>query len=147
MIMRIYNFGLILSGGVLFCNTLFSFGQGKPIPKLVKDDNKYTLMVDGKPFIIMGGQVINNSAFPDRMERVWPLMKAMNANMIQFPVYWDEIEPQEGQFEFDKLDQMIHSARKAGLRVVPLWFGTWKNGAMDYVPAWVKADPVRFPMY
>jgi beta-galactosidase GanA len=87
-------------------------------------------MVDGKPFIMMGGQVGNNSAFSDRMERVWPIMKAMNANMIQFPVYWDEIEPQEGQFKFDEFDDMIRSARKADLRVVPLWFGTWKNGAM-----------------
>jgi hypothetical protein len=25
------------------------------------------------------------------------------------------------------------------------WFGTWKNGNMHYVPAWVKADPKRFP--
>jgi hypothetical protein len=128
--MRNFNMGLILCGVALFYTTLISFGQSKPIPQLVKNDDKYTLMVDGKPFIMMGGQVGNNSAFSDRMERVWPIMKAMNANMIQFPVYWDEIEPQEGQFKFDEFDDMIRSARKADLRVVPLWFGTWKNGAM-----------------
>jgi len=26
-----------------------------------------------------------------------------------------------------------------------LWFATWKNGDMDYAPAWVKEDPARFP--
>jgi hypothetical protein len=31
------------------------------------------------------------------------------------------------------------------LRVILLWFATWKNGTMDYVPAWVKSDPDRFP--
>jgi hypothetical protein len=129
----------------LVCASSLAFAQGKPIPQLVKNGEKYTFMVDGKPFIMMGGQVLNNSAFPDRMERVWPIMKAMDANMIQFPVYWDEIEPQEGRFDFSAFDQMLNGARAAGLRVVPLWFGTWKNGMMDYVPAWVKADPVRFP--
>ncbi len=128
----------------LVCASWLAFAQNKPIPQLVKKGEKYTFMVDGKPFIIMGGQVGNNSAFPDRMERVWPIMKAMSANMIQFPVYWDEIEPQQGRFEFGAFDQILTSARAAGLRVVPLWFGTWKNGMMDYVPAWIKADPVRF---
>ena len=122
-----------------------AFAQAKPIPRLVKKGEKYALLVDGKPFIMMGSQVLNNSAFPDRMERIWPIMKAMNANVLQFPVYWDEIEPQQGRFEFGAFDQILRGARAAGLRVVPLWFGTWKNGMMDYVPAWVKADPVRFP--
>jgi hypothetical protein len=130
---------------VMHCVFSLSFAQEKPIPQLVKTGEKYTLMVDGKPFIMMGGQVLNNSAFPSRMERVWPIMKAMDANMIQFPVYWDEIEPQQGRFEFGAFDQILRSARTAGLRVVPLWFGTWKNGMMDYTPAWIKADPVRFP--
>jgi hypothetical protein len=26
-----------------------------------------------------------------------------------------------------------------------LWFGTWKNGTMDYAPAWVKYSTERFP--
>ena len=130
---------------VLFGALPLAVAQSKPIPRLEKQGEIYTLVVDGKPFIMMGGQVLNNSAFPDRMERVWPIMKAMNANMIQFPVYWDEIEPREGQFEFGAFDQLLHSARAAGLRVVPLWFGTWKNAAMDYTPSWIKADPVRFP--
>jgi len=143
--MKISKFRLLISVLALICTTSLAVAQAKTIPQLVKKGDKYTFMVDGKPFIMMGGQVLNNSAFPDRMESIWPIMKAMNANMIQYPVYWDEIEPQEGKFEFGAFDEILRGARAAGLRVVPLWFGTWKNGMMDYVPTWVKADPVRFP--
>jgi hypothetical protein len=79
------------------------------------------------------------------MELVWPIMKAMNANMIQYPVYWEETNTRQGQFEFGAFDEILRGARAAGLRVVPLWFATYKNGMMDYVPAWVKSDPVKYP--
>ena len=48
--------------GVLACAASFAFAQSKPIPQLVKKGDKFTLMVDGKPFIMMGGQVGNFSA-------------------------------------------------------------------------------------
>ena len=115
------------------------------IPHLEKRGALTQLIVDGKPFIILGGQVNNPTGFPDRMERAWPTFKALNANTIEYPIYWEQIEPQEGKFDFSGVDQIIRGLRSQGLRAVPLWFGTWKNGAMDYVPAWVKADTKRFP--
>ena len=39
--------------------------QSRPIPRLVKQDGKFHLMVDGKPFLMLGGQVGNFSAYPD----------------------------------------------------------------------------------
>ena len=33
------------------------------------------------------------AGFPDRMERAWPLFKALNANTIEFPLHWEQIEP------------------------------------------------------
>lgn len=115
------------------------------IPHLRKKGSAMQLIVDGKPFIILGGQVGNASAFPHRMKRAWPKLKAFHANTVEFPVYWEAIEPEPGRFDFTALDQIIRAARAQGLRAVLLWFGTWKNGTMDYVPAWVKSDPVRFP--
>jgi hypothetical protein len=79
------------------------------------------------------------------MERAWPKLKAMNANAVEYPVYWNEIEREEGSFDFRDFDQILHRARAQGLRVVMLWFGTWKNGAMDWAPNWVKSDVTRFP--
>jgi len=119
--------------------------QSKPIPQLVKRDGKFQLMVDGKPFIVLGGQVGNFSAFPEIMERSWGRFKAMNLNTIEYPVYWNVIEPQENKFDFSAFDQILRGLRSQGFRADVLWFGTWKNGAMDWTPDWVKSDPRRFP--
>ena len=132
--------GLVLAAAVGL-----AFGQAKPIPQLVKKGDKFTFLVDGKPFLILGGQVNNDSAFPDRMERAWPKMKAMSVNTVEYPVYWNEIEREEGQFDFRTFDQILRRARAEGFRVDLLWFGTWKNGAMDWAPNWVKSDLKRFP--
>jgi hypothetical protein len=132
-------------GGLLACAVSFALAQSRPIPEITRKGDKFTFMVDGKPFIVLGGQVGNFSAFPDRMERAWPTFKAMNLNTVEYPVYWNVIEPVEGQFDFAGFDQILLGLRAQGLRAMILWFGTWKNGAMDWSPNWVKADPKRFP--
>jgi len=131
--------------GLLACAASLALAQSKPIPQLVKQGDKFTFMVDGKPFIMLGGQVGNFTGFPDRMESAWPAFKAMNLNTVEYPVYWNVIEPVEGKFDFSGFDQILRGLRGQGLRAVILWFGTWKNGAMDWAPNWVKADPKRFP--
>jgi hypothetical protein len=135
---------LRLSLALIFATSM-AFAQGKPIPQLVKPDGKFRLMVDGKPFIVLGGQVGNFSAFPDRMERAWPTFKAMNLNTVEYPVYWNVIEPEEGKFDFTDFNQILRGLRSQGFRADILWFGTWKNGAMDWSPNWAKSNPQRFP--
>ncbi len=130
---------------VLAAAASLAAAQGKPIPQLVKAGGKFTFMVDGKPFLILGGQVNNDGAFPDRLERTWPKLKSMSANTIEYPVYWNEIEREEGKFDFRDFDRILLRARAEGFRVDLLWFGTWKNGAMDWAPNWVKTDTARFP--
>ncbi|MGA9055732.1 MAG: DUF5597 domain-containing protein [Bryobacteraceae bacterium] len=130
---------------LLACVASLAFAQSKPIPQLVKMGDKFTLLVDGKPFIMLGGQVGNFSAYPDRMERAQPAFRAMNLNTVEYPVYWNVIETEEGKFDFSGFDQILRGIRAQDLRAVILWFGTWKNGAMDWSPNWVKADPQRFP--
>jgi hypothetical protein len=78
-----------------------------PMPHLEKRGARALtqLIVDGKPFIILGGQVNNPTGFPDRMESAWPKFKALNANTIEYPIYWEQIEPQEGRFDFSGVDQ------------------------------------------
>src|ERR1035437_4136670 len=80
---------------LLACAASIAFAQSKPIPQLTKSGDKFTFMVDGKPFIMLGGQVGNFSAFPDLMERAWPALKAMNLNTVEYPVYWNVVEPEE----------------------------------------------------
>ena len=125
--------------------TSLAFAQSKPIPQLVRKDGRFRFLVDGKPFLILGGQVGNFGAYPDRMQEAWPAFKAMNLNTVEYPVYWNEIEPQEGRFDFTDFDRILQGLRSQGFRADLLWFGTWKNGAMDWTPNWVKSDPKRFP--
>jgi len=131
--------------GLLACVVWLALAQSRPIPQLVKTGDKFTFLVDGKPFIMLGGQVGNFSALPDRMDRARDAFRAMNLNTVEYPVYWNVIEPEEGKFDFSGFDQILRGVRSQGLRAVLLWFGTWKNGAMDWSPNWVKSDPSRFP--
>ncbi len=116
-----------------------------PIPQLVHTGSRYQLQVDGKPFIILGGQAHNSSASnPADLVPVWNALVAMHANTAEVPIYWELVEPQPGQFDFHLMDDVIQGARSHGLRLVLLWFGTWKNGNMDYAPAWIKEYPEKY---
>jgi beta-galactosidase GanA len=101
--------------------------------------------VNGQPFFPLGGQSINQAgANPAEAETAFRAVKALHGNTLLIPVYWEYIEPQEHRFDFRSVDALIASARHHGLRLILLWFATWKNGNMDYAPAWVKENPSRF---
>ena len=125
--------------------TLPGYAAASERPQLVQKDGRYALMVDGKPFLILGGQIHNSSAWPSELPQVWDSMAALHANTVEAPVYWEQIEAQPGKFDFNNVDALIEGARAHNLRVVLLWFGTWKNGNMHYVPAWVKEDTTKYP--
>ena len=57
---------------------------------------------------------------------------------------WELLEPVEGQFDFTVVDGLITGARDRGLKLIPLWFGTWKNTLSSYTPEWVKTNLSRF---
>lgn len=102
-------------------------------------------IVDGKPFFPLGGQVHNSSAFSlDTMDTAWQALAALHANMVELPVYWEQVEPTESVYDFQLVDALLDEARQRGLKVIVLWFATWKNGTMKNAPSWVKADTVRF---
>ncbi|MBW8869774.1 MAG: beta-galactosidase, partial [Acidobacteriales bacterium] len=114
-------------------------------PKFVEKDGRWALLVDGEPFLILGGQVHNSSGWPSELPAIWKSLSDLHANTVEVPVYWEQIEPQEGKFNWDNVEALVKGAREHNVHVVLLWFGTWKNGNMHYVPQWVKTDPRRFP--
>jgi hypothetical protein len=117
------------------------------IPHLRKQGTATQLIVDGKPFLVLAGELSNSSATGvDYMKRVWPRIVAQsNLNTVLPGVSWNQIEPQEGKFDFTVLDSVIQGARKHNIRLALLWFGSWKNSLSSYMPDWVKKDFERFP--
>jgi hypothetical protein len=116
-----------------------------PIPELVQKDGRYALMVDGAPFVMFGAQAQNSSNYPLALKKLWPAIKDMNANTLEIPVAWEQIERVEGKFDFSYVDTLVAEARKNKVRLVLLWFGTWKNTGANYAPEWVKFNNQRFP--
>jgi hypothetical protein len=129
----------------VFICCLFVPAWSNEAPRVVEKNGRQTLFVEGHPFLILGGQIHNSSAWPSELPQVWKSMAALNANTVEAPVYWEQLEGVPGHFDFTNVDQLIEGARAHGLHVILLWFGTWKNGNMHYVPAWVKSDSRRYP--
>jgi hypothetical protein len=101
-----------------------SNGEDVSIPHLQKDNGTFKLMVDGKPFLILGGELGNSAPSSlHYMEQVWPVLKKIHLNTVLAPVYWELIEPKENQFDFTLLDGLIDQARKNDMHLVLLWFG------------------------
>jgi beta-galactosidase GanA len=116
-----------------------------PIPELVTKDGRHALLVDGAPFVMFGGQAQNSSNYPLALNKVFAAIRDANANTLEIPVAWEQIEATEGKFDFSYVDTLVAEARKNKVRLVLLWFGTWKNTGANYVPEWVKFDNGRFP--
>ena len=125
--------------------TFLPLASAVEAPRLVEKDGRYALLVEGKPYLILGGQIHNSSGWPSELPQVWESMAALHANTIEAPAYWEQIEPQPGHFDFTNVDALVEGARAHRLHMTLLWFGTWKNGNMQYTPEWVKTDPKRFP--
>ncbi|MDR6764571.1 hypothetical protein J2Y38_004805 [Flavobacterium sp. 2755] len=130
---------------LFFAFLQFGYSQEK-IPHLQKKGNKTQLIVNNKPFIIRGGELGNSSATTmESMEPIWEKLTDMNLNTILTPIYWELIEKEEGKFDFSLVDELILRARKENLKLVFLWFGSWKNSMSSHAPEWVKLNQKKYP--
>jgi len=116
------------------------------LPHLVSRDGRHALIVDGAPFLILGAQSHNSSAWPAMLPGVWTAVEAAQANTLEVPVYWEQFEPEQGTFDPSIVDQLLQGARERNVRLVLLWFGTWKNGSSHYLPMWMKHQPELCPL-
>ena len=118
----------------------------RSLPHMQRTGDITQLIVDGKPFLILGGELGNSTASSaDALSRVWPRLRRLHLNTVLAPIYWELIEPEEGAFDFTLVDRLIDDARQHEMRLVLLWFGAWKNSMSSYAPGWVKRDFKRFP--
>jgi hypothetical protein len=136
----------------LVCGVALIAGQGwaqntPGMPRLQKQGTATQLTVDGKPFLALAGELGNNTATSvENMKPIWPKLKAVGLNTALVGVSWAQIEPAEGKFDFSVIDGVIQQCREQNMRMVIIWFASWKNGFSSYPPDWVKKDFERFPL-
>ncbi|MBN1973293.1 MAG: beta-galactosidase [Sedimentisphaerales bacterium] len=116
------------------------------IPHMEKRDGMTKLIVDGRPFICVAGEVANTSSTDVKsMQLTIPRLAKANLNTILTVISWDLIEPEEGKYDFSMIDYQIEAARASNVRLIFLWMASWKNGLSHFPPEWVKANQERFP--
>lgn len=141
--MKIKRYTLSLIVGSIFFSLVASANE---LPRLSKLEDGGQLIVSGKPYLILGGELGNSSAgTAAQADTILPRLARMHVNTVLMPVAWEQIEPTEGHLDFSILDHWIDVAREQHLHLVLLWFGSWKNAFSNYAPAWVKQDTRRFP--
>jgi beta-galactosidase GanA len=120
--------------------------QAAELPHIRMENETGQLIVNGQPFLILGGELGNSSAgTAAEADVIVPKLAAMHVNTILMPVAWEQLEPKEGSFDFTILDHWMETAQRHDTHLVLLWFGSWKNAFSNYAPSWVKSDPKRFP--
>ncbi|HEU5403440.1 MAG TPA: DUF5597 domain-containing protein [Terriglobales bacterium] len=134
--LKLFVFLLCALQGVLFAQEM---------PRIAKKDGRFSLIVNGEPFLILGAQINNSSSWASTLPQVWPALEAIHANTVEAPAYWEQMEPEQGKFDFSNVDLLVNGAREHNLHLILLWFGTWKNGQAHYVPEWIKRDPAKYP--
>jgi beta-galactosidase GanA len=139
-----------LGTGVALAAAAAAAAQGQRrsggIPQLRKHGTATQLVVDGAPFLVLGGELGNSSASSlEYLRPFWPKLRAMHLNTVLAPVSWELVEPMEGRFNFATIDSLLAAARANDMRLALLWFGSWKNSMSSYAPAWVKTSQSRFP--
>jgi hypothetical protein len=116
------------------------------MPHLEKRGPVTQLIVDGKPFLALAGELYNNSATSlEYMKPIWPRLTAMRLNTVLAAVSWAQLEPAPGKFDYTLADGLVRDARANNVRLVFLWFGSWKNTWSSYAPDWVKRDFEKYP--
>ncbi len=115
-------------------------------PHLEKRGAVTQLIVDGRPFLMLGGELHNSSSSSlEYMKPMWPRLAGLPLNTLLTPISWELVEPVEGRYDFALIDGLINQAREQHVRLVFLWLAAWKNSVSSYPPVWVKQNPERFP--
>lgn len=140
------NIRTLFSILILSVATSFVSADNTKAPYLAKKDATSQLIVNDKPFLILGGELGNSSASSiDDLKWIFPKLQKMGLNTVLVPAYWELIEKEEGKYDYTLTDEAINLARKHNLKIVFLWFGSWKNSMSCYAPLWIKENSRKYP--
>ena len=131
---------------LFLCAAVTCEAQTAPLPQIRQSGAVKQFFVDDKPFIMLSGELHNSSPSSiEYMRPIWDKLATLHLNTVIGAASWELVEPKEGKFDFSLVDDQINQARQRNMRLVLIWFATWKNAGSSYPPDWVKGDPKRFP--
>jgi len=143
---QFYSPSYVLAWAALCLAPLVALGDDTGLPQLRQHGSATRLLVDGQPLVMLAGELHNSSSSSlEYMKPIWPRLTTLNLNTIIASISWELVEPEEDKFDFSLVDGLIQGARQHDVKLVFIWFATWKNGDGTYVPAWVKTNWARFP--
>lgn len=99
---------------------------------------------EGKPVFLAGLQCHNSSSGTEMVDTSIEAVKLHGGNLLEAPVYWCSLEPEEDSYDMRLAKELIDKAGKAGLYLILLWFGASKNGMGTYAPEYVKTNPEKY---
>ncbi|MGA9245385.1 MAG: beta-galactosidase, partial [Silvibacterium sp.] len=104
---------LPIASTLLVLTTSVLPAQETAAPHLEKRGVTTQLIVDGKPFLMLAGELHNSSSSSlEYMKPEWPRLAAMSLNTVLTPLSWELIEPTEGKFDFTLVDGLLSQARE-----------------------------------
>ncbi|MDF2993010.1 MAG: glycoside hydrolase [Microbacterium sp.] len=126
--------------------TLLPEPKAHPMPRVVRNEFGSQLFVDGGPFLSLGGELHNSSpSSPAYMAPIWDRLAENGVRSVIGAASWQLVEPVEGTFDFTAVDDQVQKARARGIRLILIWFGSYKNAESSYAPTWVRRNEDRFP--
>lgn len=106
--------------------------------------NTFFLDRSGNPMIVLGLQAHNSSTGTPIIDKAIHAVQEFGLDVLEAPVYWYALEPEEGIFDLSSVRDLITRVRAAGLKLIILWFATSKNGHPNYAPDYIKLDPQKY---
>lgn len=67
------------------------------------------------------------------------LLDDLGATRVRLAIYWDELEPERGRFDFGQVDRFIAAAEERGVTIVPILGMKSTYRPEFYLPAWLEA--------
>jgi hypothetical protein len=132
--------------GLVFATLIAGQTLAGELPRLAPNGQATQLMVDGAPYIALGGELRNSSpSSPAYMAPIWDRLAKNNVSTVIGVASWELVEPEEGVYDFTAVDDQIRQAKARGMRLVLIWFGAYKNAESTYAPTWVRRQVARFP--
>ncbi|KAK2786581.1 hypothetical protein FQN52_007757 [Onygenales sp. PD_12] len=92
--------------------------MGPQTPLLQPVTNSKQLFVHGKPFLMRAAELQNSSlSSADYMRGIWPRLVGANINTVLGSVTGEQIEPEEGSFDFSEVTKIVQDAREHNLHL------------------------------